>query len=54
MDNNHTDNLKENIDNLQHLCNDLYERYGATSTILDLQRVINTLHEEYNDITTSL
>lgn len=40
--------LKETLDSLQHECNDLYERYGATTNVIALQLAINRLRHEYD------
>lgn len=40
--------LKETLNNLQEECNDLYEKYGATDNIIQLQVAINSLRHEYD------
>lgn len=40
--------LKQTLNNLQNECNVLYEEYGATDNIIQLQVAINSLRNEYN------
>lgn len=42
--------LKKVLDNLQKEANELYDEYGATTNIIQLQVAINSLRNEY-DIT---
>lgn len=39
---------KQIIDNLQNECNKLYEEFGATDNVIQLQVAINSLRNEYD------
>lgn len=41
-------NLKKTLTNLQNECNKLYQEYGATDEVIDLQVAINTLRNTFN------
>ena len=40
--------MKDKIETLQEICNDLHEEYGLTDEILELQVVINKLRHKHN------
>ena len=40
--------LEQILDNLQEQCNQLYEKYGASEEVIDLQVTINKLRNHYN------
>ena len=40
--------LKETLDKLQEQCTILYNEYGATDNVIQLQVAINSLRNEYN------
>lgn len=40
--------LKESLNNLQNECNKLYEEYGASDEVIQLQVAINTLRTHFN------
>lgn len=40
--------LKQTLNNLQNECNVLYDEYGATENIIQLQVAINSLRNAYN------
>ncbi len=40
--------LETILTNLQNECNDLYERYGATTNVIALQLAINRLRHEFD------
>lgn len=40
--------LEECLNTLQNQCNILYEEYGATDNIIQLQVAINSLRHEHN------
>ena len=40
--------LKKTLNDLQNGCNTLYEKYGATENVIQLQVAINSLRNEFD------
>jgi len=40
--------LKKTLNDLQNSCNALYEKYGATENVIQLQVAINSLRNEFD------
>lgn len=40
--------LEHTFNTLQNVCNELYETYGATEEVIDLQVAINKLRHKHN------
>ena len=40
--------LKKTLNDLQNSCNILYEKYGATENVIQLQVAINSLRNEFD------
>lgn len=40
--------LKKTLNDLQNNCNALYEKYGATENVIQLQVAINSLRNEFD------